>query len=645
MQETVEGNLFYSTNNNYSINQVTKKTGENIALKTVNPVAFKPIYIVVIVAGIVAITTISITIPIAIKDRDNKKKPIIIFHEDNKETEEEKLEEEQFIENEYEENEEKENEYEENEEKENEYKEKENEEKEKFEEIFDSINFGDINEDNFIKTTFNNNFIIPADRKIQVVGSEYPSKDNIFILDKNNRKFIIDNKGFIKGVTKDDFPLYYSFIETITNASCLFKDVKCFKTIDLSTMDSSKLIDASRMFENSHFEEIYFGTNFNSTKIITVFHIFINCVYLKKIVFPPTFNVGKNAKGMFKGCIKLEEVDTKCIISNIIEDIESMFEDCRSLKEIIFSNDFLTGEIKSLAYTFKNTHLTILDISFLRLFNLVIYSNVFEGASINGTLKIGKYYSSDSIRDNLFIEISRVTDSKTIIYVPSGTNIDQIFRNIYYLEKNIYITVIVIDIDYNINYRENENYILYSNYLHIGLGWDYDYYNVYDLDSSVVAFDSNFNYLNRVNYQQLNAYNGAISLNGDDVTGEGGGDDEEIRISLDLLPPDVKILTVQLNSFKYNILKNVKSAYIRLSTQTEVIGTYSITQVGDNIGLLIGSFSKSNSSSWSFKPLNRVIPGHVVTESIYSIQQIIRLIYQSSSLSGDIRRLLNSGEI
>ena len=645
MQETVEGNLFYSTNNNYSINQVTKKTGENIALKTVNPVAFKPIYIVVIVAGIVAITTISITIPIALKERGNKKKQIIIFHEDNKETEEEELEEEQFIENEFKENEEKENEYEENEEKENEEKEKENEEKEKFEEIFDSINFGDINEDNFIKTTFNNNFIIPADRKIQVVGSEYPSKDNIFILDKNNRKFIIDNKGFIKGVTKDIFPLYYSFVETITNASCLFKDVKCFKTIDLSTMDSSKLIDASRMFENSHFEEIYFGTNFNSTKIITVFHIFINCVYLKKIVFPPTFNVGENAKGMFKGCIKLEEVDTKCIISNIIEDIESMFEDCRSLKEIIFSNNFLTGEIKSLAYTFKNTHLTILDISFLRLFNLVIYSNVFEGASINGTLKIGKYYSSDSIRDNLFIEISRVTDSKTIIYVPSGTNIDQIFRNIYYLEKNIYITVIVIDIDYNINYRENENYILYSNYLHIGLGWDYDYYNVYDLDSSVVAFDSNFNYLNRVNYQQLNAYNGAISLNGDDLTGEGGGDDEEIRISLDLLPPDVKILTVQLNSFKNNVLKNVKSAYIRLSTQTEVIGTYSITQAGDNIGLLIGSFSKSNSSSWSFKPLNRVIPGHIVTESIDSIQQIIRLIYQSSSLSSDIRRLLNSGEI
>ena len=72
MQETAVSNLFYSTNNNNSINQVTTKNGENIALKTVNPVTFKPIYIVVIVAGIVAITTISIVIPIVLKNKKNQ---------------------------------------------------------------------------------------------------------------------------------------------------------------------------------------------------------------------------------------------------------------------------------------------------------------------------------------------------------------------------------------------------------------------------------------------------------------------------------------------------------------------------------------------------------------------------------------------
>ena len=145
-----------------------------------------------------------------------------------------------------------------------------------------------------------------------------------------------------------------------------------------------------------------------------------------------------------------------------------------------------------------------------------------------------------------------------------------------------------------------------------------------------MAFDYDMNYLDRVNYQQLEAYGGRISLNGDDLTGEGNGDDEEIKIYLDLLPPEVQIITVQTNSFNRNILKDVKSAYIRLSTQTEVIGTFSITQAGDNIGLLIGCFSKTASNSWQFRPLNEVIPGHVVTESVPAIKEILHSIFDNN---------------
>ena len=102
---------------------------------------------------------------------------------------------------------------------------------------------------------------------------------------------------------------------------------------------------------------------------------------------------------MFKGCTLLENVDTKLITSDEIEEMESMFEDCKSLKEIAFSNDFLTGEIISLLNAFKNTVLSKLDISYLRLFSLENINNIFEGASINGILKIGKFYSNENIRD------------------------------------------------------------------------------------------------------------------------------------------------------------------------------------------------------------------------------------------------------
>ena len=479
----------------------------------------------------------------------------------------------------------------------------------------------------------------PYDTKVQVVGSDFQYKDSTVIVNKNEKLFSIDHSGKIEGVTKEDFPLYYSFKEPIINASYLFKDVKFIKMIDLSKMDSSQMVDASSMFENSNVEEIYFASEkdttseeyFNTTKIKNVSKIFLNCGNLKKIIFPPIFNVGKNAKEMFKGCSKLKEVNSTAIVSTEIEEIDSMFEDCKSLKEISFSNDFLTGEVKSLNQVFKNTNLTALDISYLRLFNLQTFPNVFSEASINGNLKLGKYYSNNNIRDNFFKEIAKVTNPKTHVYLPSGISLIPIFQNIYYSIKKVNITVSEIYIDYNINYREDENYILYSNYLHVGLGWAYDSTNVYDLDSSVVVFDSDINSLNVVNFMNLRTYDGSISLSGDDLTGEGSGigDDEEIRIRLDRLSSDSKILTVQINSYNRNILKNVKSAYIRLSTETDVIGTYSITQAGDNIGLLIGCFVKTDSNSWVFRPLNKVIPGNIVTGSIPSIQEILHSIFDN----------------
>ena len=540
----------------------------------------------------------------------------------------------------------------------------------------------EIIEKNHIKTTMKENYEIPSDNKIQVVGADFPHKHNAVILSKDDKIFTIDNDGKIEGVTKDDFPLTYYFNETITNGSYLFKGVNCFITIDLSRLDGSQLVDISNMFENSDFEEIYFGTEsepdtkrlryleedldfpdeeieeedeeeikeekekkyFYTPQIKSASHLFNNCAHLKKVQLPPYFNVGRNAKGMFKGCRKLEEVNTKSISSSEIEEMESKFEDCSSLREISFSNDFLTGEIKTLINVFTNTLLNILDISYFRLYNLQSSSDIFKGASISGTLKLGKYYSNDNIRDNIFKEIAKITDPSTHVYTPSGTNINTVFENIYSNERGVSITVTTIDIDYNINYKEDANYRLYSSQLHFGLGWDFNLNNTFDLDSSVVTFDDEYNYLSYVYYSHLSEYSGAINLNGDDVTGEGEGDDEEIRVSLNLLPSSVKMFTVQLNSFRRNSLKNVESAYIRISTDSEVIGTYSITQAGDNIGLLIGCFYKittNNSDEWYFKPLNEIIPGHQVTESVSAIEAILRFVFEKKMVTTTefIRRL------
>ena len=565
-----------------------------------------------------------------------------------------------------------------------------------------------LDENNYISVTLNEDFVFPADKKVQIVGADFPHKEDVIIIGRNNKVFKINNEGKIEDVTKDDFPLSFNFNATISNGSYLFKDVKCFKSIDLSKMDSSQMIDASNMFENAEFEEIYFGTEnltnsenkaeqttdditstdsrrqnirnldemtnivlpsndyndydeemeeeemeeeeeeekrkeyFDTANIRSASNIFRNCAKLKKVQLPPSFNVGKSAKGMFKGCTKLEEVNTTLISSTEVEEMESMFEDCSSLKAISFSNDFLTGEIKSLNGVFKNTNLLSLDMSYLRLYNLESISNIFEGAKIEGNLTIGKYYSNDNLRDNLFKEIAKVTEPSSTVFTPSGTTIDQVFQNIYSNERHTSISVKVIDIDYNIHYKEDEDYKIYSDILHFGLGWDFDSNNTYDLDSSVVTFNSNIDYLKHVYFGHLEEYGGAIHLSGDDLTGEGEGDDEEINVTLSRLPSDVEMFTVQLNSYRGNSLKNVKSAYIRLSADSDVIGTYSINDAGNNIGLLIGCFFKNSENEWYFKPLNKVIPGNEVTMSINAIQEILHFMYDNRLISARelVKRLI-----
>jgi len=68
-----------------------------------------------------------------------------------------------------------------------------------------------------------------------------------------------------------------------------------------------------------------------------------------------------------------------------------------------------------------------------------------------------------------------------------------------------------------------------------------------DLDASVIVFDGSKNKLDVVWFQQLKAKDGSIVHSGDNLTGEGEGDDETIHVDLTALNADAKYLvfTVQ----------------------------------------------------------------------------------------------------
>ena len=71
-----------------------------------------------------------------------------------------------------------------------------------------------------------------------------------------------------------------------------------------------------------------------------------------------------------------------------------------------------------------------------------------------------------------------------------------------------------------------------------------------DLDASCILMDANKAAIDVVWFRQLQSKDGSIKHSGDNLTGEGDGDDETIHVNLERLPAAVKYLAFTVNSFR-----------------------------------------------------------------------------------------------
>ncbi|MDI2112902.1 TerD family protein [Commensalibacter nepenthis] len=107
----------------------------------------------------------------------------------------------------------------------------------------------------------------------------------------------------------------------------------------------------------------------------------------------------------------------------------------------------------------------------------------------------------------------------------------------------------------------------------IGLGWDARVSDgtAFDLDASAFLLTAN----GRVRsdddfcfYNQKNIANGAVEHQGDNLTGEGDGDDEQIKIMLSKLPADIEKVAIVVTIHEFQERKQnfgmISNAYVRL---------------------------------------------------------------------------------
>jgi stress response protein SCP2 len=151
----------------------------------------------------------------------------------------------------------------------------------------------------------------------------------------------------------------------------------------------------------------------------------------------------------------------------------------------------------------------------------------------------------------------------------------------------------------------------------MGLGWDpARRRGSIDLDASVIAFDKSGNQRAMVWFSNLGEWHGALRHSGDNLTGEGEGDDEQIYVDLDRLPSDVTSLIFTITSYRGDKFTNVKNAFCRLvdNRSGQELVRYNLSDAQPSTGVIMAMLRRAQGRSWEMRAIGEFYDGKKVQD-------------------------------
>ena len=154
----------------------------------------------------------------------------------------------------------------------------------------------------------------------------------------------------------------------------------------------------------------------------------------------------------------------------------------------------------------------------------------------------------------------------------------------------------------------------------VGLGWDARTTDgqAFDLDSSAIACNAGgtvYSPGHFIFFNNLNSPEGAIQHTGDNLTGEGAGDDEQIRVNLAALPADLDKIVVAVSIYDADSrgqnFGQVRNAFMRVVNQSNdtEIARYDLSEdASTETAMVFGEVYRSG-SDWKFRAVGQGFNG------------------------------------
>ncbi|GED87724.1 TerD family protein [Streptomyces sp. 6-11-2] len=160
----------------------------------------------------------------------------------------------------------------------------------------------------------------------------------------------------------------------------------------------------------------------------------------------------------------------------------------------------------------------------------------------------------------------------------------------------------------------------------MGLGWEPAYRGAdIDLDASVIAFGPQRNHVDSCYFGKLTILDGAVKHSGDNLTGEGAGDDEVIVVDLGRLPQEVTGLVFTVNSFSGQKFTEVAKAYCRLvdATTEEELVRFDLTHAEPQTGVMMAKLIRQFTGEWEMTAMGDFVKARTVRNMVKPAAQAL----------------------
>ncbi|MEU8841895.1 TerD family protein [Streptomyces roseus] len=149
----------------------------------------------------------------------------------------------------------------------------------------------------------------------------------------------------------------------------------------------------------------------------------------------------------------------------------------------------------------------------------------------------------------------------------------------------------------------------------MGLGWEPAFRGRdIDLDASVIAYGPQRDHIDSCYFGKLSILGGAIKHSGDNLTGEGAGDDEVIVVDLGRLPAETTGLVFTVNSFSGQKFTEVAKAYCRLidAASGEELVRFDLTGAEPQTGVMMAKLIRQFSGEWEMTAIGEFVKSRTV---------------------------------